>query len=148
MALLMVSDAVEGIENLPQPRWRKALIRAHAHWYQAQQTRIAQRCLVFVNSRLLYDQLHGMIPNLVETRTTTLREEDFFQRADTCAKPPYRMLYAGRMARIKGLFEIVAALAQLVDAGFDLVLDLVGMVDRGDPVLEELEVPGAFTRGR
>jgi len=43
------------------------------------------------------------------------------------------------MTRIKGLFEIVEALAQLVNAGFDLVLDLVGMVKKGDPVLEELE---------
>lgn len=139
LALLLVADAVVGIENLPQPRWRKALMRLHGNWYQAQQTRIAQDCLVFVNSRLLYNQLYRKVPNLVETRTTTLSEQDFFEQADTCEKPPYRLLYAGRMARIKGLFEIVEALSQLVNAGLDVVLDLVGMVDRGDPILEELE---------
>ena len=139
LSILLVGDYMAGIDELQQPGWRKALIRFWTMWYQAQQFSIAKDCLVFVNSRLLYNQLHRKVPNLVETRTTTLSEQDFFQRADTCEKPPYRLLYAGRMARIKGLFEIVETLAQLVNAGFDLVLDLVGMVERGDPVLEELE---------
>jgi glycosyltransferase involved in cell wall biosynthesis len=42
------------------------------------------------------------------------------------------------MDRGKGLLEIVEALATLVSAGEDLVLDLVGWPEKGDPVLDEL----------
>ena len=149
LALLLVSDATAGLENLNQPGWRKLAIRAWARWYQSRQDKIARNCLTLVNSRLLYDQYRESVANLVETRTTTLSEADFHVRHDTCTGTPLRLLYAGRISRIKGLFEIVEALAVLVSEGMDVVLDLVGMDDPADPVLdrlvehaEELGVPG------
>jgi glycosyltransferase involved in cell wall biosynthesis len=138
IVLMVVSDAVIGIENLPQPAWRKQLIRIWASWNRNQQLRVAKRSLTFVNSRVLYDQLYSQVHNLVETRTTTLSENDFYERTDTCGSTPYRLLYAGRMARIKGLCEIVEALSELVASGIDVVLDLVGMPEKGDAILEEL----------
>lgn len=138
LALLLVSDATAGLENLNQPGWRKVAIQTWARWYQSRQDKIAQRCLTFVNSRLLYEHYHGRVKNLVETRTTTLGDSDFYERNDTCASKPLRLLYAGRISRIKGLFEIVEALSTLVREGFDVVLDLVGMDDPADPILERL----------
>jgi glycosyltransferase involved in cell wall biosynthesis len=138
VALLLVSDQLEGIENLPQPPWRKTLIRWWATWGHSKQMQLSNRSLVFVNSRLLYEKYQADIPNLIQTQTTTLSEEDFYSREDTCMSMPYHLLYAGRMTRIKGLFEIVKALANLVDDGFDVVLDLVGMIDSGDPVLDSV----------
>lgn len=138
LVLLLVGDNVVGIENLPQPRWRKVLIRAWAEWIQSHHLRIARRSLTFVNSRVLYDELHSQARYLVETRTTTLGETDFYHRVDTCQAAPYRILYAGRLARHKGLFEIVEALAHLISSGFDVVLDLVGMTEKSDPLLAEL----------
>lgn len=139
LALFLVGDVQAGIENLPQPTWRKWLISLWAKWYQGQQMRFAQRCLTFVNSQVLYDELGPIVPELILTRTTTLSKHDFFSRSDTCIKFPYRIMYAGRMARAKGLFEIVGALSELVQEGFDVVLDLVGMVERNDPILDELQ---------
>jgi len=136
-ALLIVGSYVDGVEDLPQPRWRKELIRFYGYLNQWQQDRVAARSLTFVNSRHLYDRYAGRIPNLLETRTTTLSRNDFYYREDTCEKLPARLLYTGRFDRGKGLLELVEALAIRVDAGDDLVLDLVGWPEPGDNVVDE-----------
>jgi glycosyltransferase involved in cell wall biosynthesis len=136
--LLLVGDAEAGLDSLRQPRWRKTAIRCLWRWNRRGQDKVAQRSLTFVNSRKLYDELQGRVPHLKETRTTTLRKDDFFDREDTCQKRPYHLLYTGRMDRGKGLLEIVEVLATLVSEGEDFVLDLVGWPEKGDPVLDEL----------
>ena len=138
LVLLLVSDATSGLDNLPQPGWRKILIKLWANWYQRREDAIARHCLTFVNSQLLFDKLQGKIPFLILTRTTTLGQDDFYERKDTCQGELIRLLYAGRMTRIKGLFEIVEAMHILIQEGFNLCLDLVGMVDNSDPMMDDL----------
>jgi glycosyltransferase involved in cell wall biosynthesis len=137
-ALLLVGSYVDGVEDLPQPRWRKKLIQLWSHWNDQAQTKVAAKALTFVNSRKLYEAHKGKAPALYETRTTTLNEKDFFQRDDTCQRKPIRLLYTGRMDRSKGLLEIVEALSNLVKEGHDLGLDLVGWPEKGDPILAEI----------
>lgn len=139
-ALLLVGDYVAGISDLPQPRWRKEAIRLWSQWNEYMQVRVARRSLTFVNSRLLYNKLSASVPNLVETRTTTLSQNDFYERTDTCHAPPFRLLYTGRMDRAKGLFEMVEALALLVEEGCDVLLDMVGWPAQGDDIISELQV--------
>jgi len=139
ISLLLVGDYLAGIDDLPQPRWRKEAIRLWARWNYRQQMKVAQRSLTFVNSRKLYNELRPFVPNLVETWTTTLSSADFYEQEDTCAQRPVRLLYTGRMDRGKGLLHIVEALALLVEGGEDVVLDLVGWPQKGDPILEEIQ---------
>jgi len=143
LVLLIVSRCTQGIDDLPQPWWRKNLIRLWAGVNERQQNKVAMRALTFVNSRQYYNELKERLPQLRETRTTTLSAGDFFEREDTCQQPPYHLLFAGRMDRGKGLLEIVEALAMLVGAGQDVVLDLVGWPEPGDPVLEEVQALAA-----
>lgn len=138
VALLIVGDYLAGIDDLPQPKWRKEAIRAWSYWNHWQQRRVARRSLVFVNSHKLYEQLRPHVANLIETRTTTLNDTDFFEREDTCRNRPIRLLYTGRMDRAKGLFEMVEAINILVQRGQDVVLDLVGWPANGDTVVDEL----------
>jgi len=138
VALLLVGDYLAGVDALAQPRWRKEAIRLWAYWNYRAQLRVARTSLTFVNSRLLYAQLSPNVPNLVETRTTTLNLADLYARTDTCAAPPHRLLYTGRLSRSKGLLELVDALARLVAQGEDVILDLVGMYEKGEDVLTEL----------
>jgi glycosyltransferase involved in cell wall biosynthesis len=140
LVLLIVSRCTQGIDDLAQPWWRKNLIHLWARMNEHQQNKVAMRALTFVNSRQYYNELKERLPQLRETRTTTLTAGDFFERLDTCQKPPYHLLFAGRMDRGKGLLEIVEALALLLAAGQDVVLDLVGWPEPGDPVLEEVKV--------
>lgn len=138
LVLLIVGDYLAGVDDLPQPAWRKQLIRLWSLWNTSQQHSIAKRSLVFVNSHKLYQDLSPSVPHLLETRTTTLSNSDFFLRADTCQAAPYHLLYTGRMDRAKGLSEMVSALALLVEQRFDCLLDLVGMMEKGDPILTEI----------
>lgn len=137
-ALLIVGDYLAGVEDLPQPLWRKALIRLWAYWNRWGQDHVAKRSLTFVNSHKLYEDLSSFVPNLIETRTTTLTEKDFFVRDDTCLNPPYRLLYVGRIATEKGILDILEALALLVEQGENIVFDLVGWFQKNDITLEEL----------
>lgn len=139
LVLLLVGDMLAGINDMPQPRWRKEAIRLMWRWNHRQQLRLAQRSLTFVNSRQLYEQLRPSVPQLYETRTTTLSKADFFHREDTCTSPPYHLLYTGRMARQKGLLEMVEALAILVEQGRDVILDLVGWPEKHDDILEQVQ---------
>ncbi|MGQ9851701.1 MAG: glycosyltransferase, partial [Aggregatilineaceae bacterium] len=139
-SLLLVGDYLAGIDDLPQPRWRKEAIRLWARWNHHQQMRVARRSLTFVNSRKLYNELRPFVRDLVETRTTTLTAADFYEREDTCTQRPIRLLYTGRMDRAKGLLHMVEALALLVQRGEDVVLDLVGWPQKGDPILDEVQV--------
>lgn len=137
-ALLLVGSYLDGVDDLPQPRWRKELIRLYGQVNQWQQDCAAAKSLTFVNSRKLFERNRTIAQNLVETRTTTLSEQDFFERVDTCQGSPVRLLYTGRFDRGKGLLEMVEALAVLVGKGYDLFLDLVGWPEPGDPVINEV----------
>ncbi|MFZ5447034.1 MAG: glycosyltransferase family 4 protein [Thermodesulfobacteriota bacterium] len=138
VALLLVGDYLAGVNDLPQPYWRKEAVRLWAWWNYRQQLRLARRSLTLVNSRLLYEQLQPLVPELHEVRTTTLTSNDFFIREDTCQTPPYHLLYTGRMDRAKGLFEMVEAIALLVSQGEDVILDLVGWPAENDSIMTEL----------
>jgi glycosyltransferase involved in cell wall biosynthesis len=138
-ALLLVGDAVAGLNDSRQPFWRREAIRLLWQWNRRRQDQIAKRSLTFVNSRKLFQEMQSTVPNLMETRTTTLTRADFFEREDTCIRSPYHLLYTGRMDRGKGLIEIVQALALLVQAGEDVLLDLVGWPEKSDNVLEEMK---------
>ena len=138
LALLLVGDYLAGVNDLPQPRWRMEAIRLWAWRNYRQQLRLARRNLTLVNSRLLYEQLRPLVPELHEVRTTTLTADDFFRREDTCQMAPYHLLYTGRMDRAKGLFEMVEAVALLVSQGEDVILDLVGWPAENDTIMTEL----------
>jgi glycosyltransferase involved in cell wall biosynthesis len=138
-ALLLVGDAVAVASDSHQPLWRRAAIRLLWQWNRRRQDQIARRTLTFVNSGKLFREMQPTVPNLVETRTTTLTRTDFFDREDTCTCAPYHLLYTGRMTRGKGLIEMVEALALLRHAGEDVVLDLVGWPEKSDDVLEEMQ---------
>ena len=137
-ALLLVGSYVDGVDDLPQPRWRKELIRIYGRINQLQQDRAGLHSLTFVNSRKLFNRYNGLVPRLIETRTTTLTEQDFFYRFDTCYGSPIRLLYTGRFDRGKGLLEMVEALAMLIKKGYLLSLDLVGWAEPGDSVIDSV----------
>jgi glycosyltransferase involved in cell wall biosynthesis len=139
VCLLLVSDAVEGLDNLGQPKWRLFLIKLWANWYQKTEDRIAEKVLTFVNSVKLYSKLEPKVKSLELIKTTTLREIDFFEREDTCQNKVIEFIYAGRITRNKGMFDILDALANIKKEGFEFRFNLVGIVDKGDSIIEDME---------
>jgi glycosyltransferase involved in cell wall biosynthesis len=138
-SLLLVGDYTSGPAGLDQPRWRRQAIQLWAHWNRRRQLAVSRRSLTFVNSRKLFSELRGRVPNLVETRTTTLYERDFFVRSDTCSgQRPVRILYPGRIDREKGLLNVVEAVGSLVARGYDVVFDVVGWAAPGDTTPDDM----------
>lgn len=140
LVFLLVGDYLAGIDALPQPGWRKELIRLWTTWNYNGQLKAAQKGLTFVNSHKLYRELTGKVPHLAEIRTTTLSQSDFYERSNTCQERPLRLLYTGRLDRTKGLFEIVKALAYLVKRGEDVIFEFAGWPEHGDTILSEIHV--------
>lgn len=136
--LLIIGDQLRGVDDLPQPLWRRELIRLFWALNARAQRRLARRSLVFANNRTLLREYGALAPAAFPTRTSTLTREDFFPRPDTCVSSPIRLLYAGRYSVEKGLFEIIEALAGLVRDGLDVVLDMVGWAEPGSTVPDEI----------
>lgn len=137
LALLLVGDYLASIDEIVQPFWRRIPIQCWIRLNVRAQMKVSKRSLVFVNSRLLYDKYQSEIPQLVETQTTTLSEKDFYFRKDTCQQEQIRLLYTGRMARAKGLMDILDTFHLLRERKWNVYLDLVGMREPNDNVLEE-----------
>lgn len=125
-ALLLVASYSAGLEALPQPGWRKQLIRLWVRWYETNQLRIAQDSLTFVNSHKLYSELKPFVADLIETKTSTLRAGDICLRQDACSTPPYRILFVGRLTPEKGIENIFEAVAELRREQIPCCLDIVG----------------------
>jgi len=139
----LVGDYLAGISSLPQPGWRRELIRLWSWLNYLGQLKAAKRSLVVVNSRALYQQYTGKARQLFETRTTTLSADDLFIRDDTCQKKPVHLLYTGRMDPAKGLLDIVRALSLLKREGEEVVLDLVGWAEEGSNIMARIEETAA-----
>ena len=136
--LLIVGDYLAGIDSLPQPAWRKMLIRLMETVNYHEQLKVAAKSLVIVNGKNLFDQYDGIADRLIETRTTTLTKDDFYIREDTCQNRPIHLLYTGRMDPAKGLVDMVKALSLLVHEGEDVVLDFVGWPEKNSNILDQI----------
>lgn len=146
ISLLLVGNYLDGINELNLSRVKKEAVRLYARWNFYRQMQVARQAYVFVNSHKLYRELNSQLSELHEIRTTTLSEEDFFFRQDTCVSKPIRLLYTGRLNRAKGLYTAVEALSIIYQQGYDIVLDLVGWVDKAEPnILTELSQLAAPT---
>ena len=143
VALLLVGDYPSVVDDLPQPRWRKEAIRCWALWNRRGQETVARRALTIVNSEEIHRRLRPRLTNLVRVRTTNLSETDFHAAGDTPMRKPYRLLYAGRMDRGKGLLLLVETVALVVRSGIDVRLDLVGPTQARDSVLDDMALLAA-----
>ena len=143
--LLLVGDYLAGINSTRQPLLRKWLIRLWATWNTHGQLQAAKRSLTLVNSHKLYNDLQFLVPNLVEVHTTTLTQDDFFERVDTCQTFPVRLFYAGRLSAAKGLFDVLTAMGKLVSQGEDLVFDFAGWPEPAESDI--VERMSAFANG-
>lgn len=138
-ALLIGGDYLAGMSSSRQPLLRKGMVWLWSWIYNKQQLRVAKKCLTMVNSHKLYTDMKPHLTKLIETRTTTLSDTDFFWREDTCQGEKIRLLYTGRMDRAKGLLDMLDAILKLVEIGDNVELHFVGMEEKGDTILIELK---------
>ncbi|MBA2609551.1 MAG: glycosyltransferase family 4 protein [Actinobacteria bacterium] len=130
---MFVADLRKWRPSRSMPRWRNALMPwFFAKRHLAQIERVIRTMPTAAISRAIYEGHEVFDGNVVFTATVTDADLARFgtQRPrwpeGLGANQPLRLLFTGRFAEEKGLFELVDALRLLRDSGVDVELELVG----------------------
>lgn len=125
--LYFVSHASRGVEHLEQPPLRHALIKAWTRFYARREARIASRSPVVTNSPQLQTELSAELGREVPlVLSTTLSASDIPPPAVRPLRRPVRLLYVGRISGLKGIIDVLDALAALRARGIEATLTLAG----------------------
>ena len=141
VTLMLVSNAVDGLDELPQPKWRLTLIKYWAKRYQHFEDELSKSALTLVNSDKLLEAHKGISKRLYRIRTTTLSERDFWSRKELFQNSVVRLLFTGRVASNKGIQDIISCLLSLnedVEVIRQFHLDVVGPYSENDPFYQDL----------
>jgi glycosyltransferase involved in cell wall biosynthesis len=131
VTLMIVGDYVKSLGGLEQPIYRKIPIIFLTYYYQFLHISSVKKANVVVNSYEMLTYLKKYNLNIKLIKTTTLSEDSFFNRLDTCNSDCLRLLYTGRINFAKGLMELVEAVAELQQKNKTKIeLHIVGWEDK------------------
>lgn len=127
---LLVGNYMRGLTGLAQPIHRKAAIMVLTTYYQYLQNKMISGAHVIVNSHQLLNDNIKRAKDIFLVKTTTINEETFFERSDTCQNKTIHLLFTGRINFQKGLRELVESVGNL-KSKHKIVLDIVGWEEKG-----------------
>jgi len=136
---MVVGDYLESVKQ-----WKLKSVR---EWFELQYLRyndwIFRQAIrdtdILVNSPVLFGKYKDIAKSINTIKTTTLSKYDFFSRKDTCQNDLVELLFTGRIDPLKGLFELIEAVAILRSDGINVRLNIVGWEsEEGKPVEREL----------
>lgn len=140
VVFLVVGDYAESVKQTGTQSLRELVINFYLKHNDYLFRKRMKKTDVIVNSPALFDKYKNNSQTIHQVKTTTLSQADFYYRADTCQSNPVQLLYTGRIDRLKGLFELVEATAQLKQASHQVVLNIVGWENtEGNPVEKQLK---------
>ncbi|MBE3099964.1 MAG: glycosyltransferase family 4 protein [Planctomycetes bacterium] len=129
------SDPFETIARSPKYRGPCRWFARTAYGVHfAIQKRIMRRGYSFVSGQALYERLRHITPCMEPLMESTLAEEDYHLRQDSCTGDAVKLLYVGRLHAGKGLPELLVATARLRERGCNVAVDLVGEGALGQPL--------------
>ena len=135
---LIVGDYRAGNYNLAFSFPKKQLVQGLNWAVDSRQQSLLAGQPVLVNSRVLADKYTPIAGQVHEVRTSTLSQESFHERADTCLVRPVNILYTGRFEWQKGLRELLEAFTILVNQeGIDATLNFAGWQPHDGPSIED-----------
>jgi glycosyltransferase involved in cell wall biosynthesis len=133
VTLMIVGDYVKSLGGLEQPIYRKIPIIILTYYYQLLHLITVKNANVMVNSYEMLQYLRKYNHNIKLIKTTTLLENSFFKRNDTCQSDTLKLLYTGRINFAKGLMELLLAVYQLQKLSMSKIeLHIVGWEDRSN----------------
>lgn len=138
IVLMLVSNAVDGLDQLNQPKWRLRLIKYWARKYQDFEDLLSKRLLTLVNSQRLLEDHQTISSRLHRIKTTTLSSKDFVERKPDFSPSGIQLLYTGRVAPNKGIQDVIEALIDLRNRGVQLSLKVVGPFNTEDEFYQGL----------
>lgn len=122
---LVVGNYTAGLHHLKQPVIRKIGIYLFTYYYQYLHNKMIAKNKVFVNSVALLNEYQNTAHSIELIKTTTLNNDSFSQRDDTCNNNTIEVLFTGRINFQKGLRELVSCIAELKKL-VDIRLHIVG----------------------
>jgi len=129
------SDPFDVIANSPKYRGPYGWFARLAYGAEfAMQKRILRANYAFASGEAIAERLRRVTPNVEAVVTSSLTEDDYHARDDTCTGPIVRLLYVGGLRPGKGLDLLLQAVAALRKQGRPVELDVVG----DGPLLEPL----------
>lgn len=131
LVYLIVGSYKEGLKFLQGPWYRLWPIRLLNHHMHFEMQRMLRGKNVLVNSRQLFLESERLAKTTTLINTTTLKQEDFFWRDDTCKGRSLNLLFVGRIDIAKGLRECIEACLKLREANVDCRLTIVGWEEKG-----------------
>lgn len=123
---MVVGDYLEGAKQFEIKRLRDWMMVQYLKRNDSLFRKAMHTTHVLVNAPGLLNKYKKYSRTIHLIRTTTLTKNDFFERSDTCKNELIQLLYTGRIEAAKGLFELVAAVAQLNSSNINVQLNIVG----------------------
>ncbi len=140
MTPLLVGDYRAGNANLCFTFPKQQIVKLINWWVDRKEKRLLKGATILVNSQTLEEKYRFIAREIYQVRTTTLREDSFFDRSDTCQGEYINLLYTGRFDWQKGLQELMDSFVYLAKKdNHKVILNLVGWQDdRGPSIQKEL----------
>lgn len=134
---LLVGDYAACNANIEFTFLKKQVLKALNRFVNWQERSYLRGKQVLVNSAVLAEKYQPIAEVVHQVRTTTLSEDSFFEREDTCGNNEINLLYTGRYDWQKGLQELFDAFVFIVKGGASARLHLVGWQDGNASSIEE-----------
>lgn len=138
---MVVGNYIEDSGHLKTSNFRNRVIYQYLHYFDKAFTNRIRFTDIMVNSPMLYEKYLPIAKSIELIRTTTLNQQDFFQKNDTCESDTINVLYTGRIDPAKGLTELVEAISNLNNQSINIKLNIVGWeTDPARPYENELKM--------
>ncbi len=151
------SDPFEVIARNAKYRGPRGLFAKKAYGVEFTiQKSIMRRNYSFASGRAICERLEKVTDKVEAIVDSTLAEEDFYLRDDSCTSEPVRILYVGYLRHGKGLEDLIEAMGILCEAGRAVELELVGSGEMKDQlqkradelgILDKIDFRGHLTMG-
>ncbi len=150
--LLVVGDYEALLPHLPYRGIKRALFGAYVSFEEWALWQMTSTSLTFTNGAALRRKHERDGGRVIETKTTTLSQQDINSRVDVTDAGRLRALTVSRIDPRKGLRSLPGAVAQLKHQGIDVTLDVIGPTigligdDERDAIRRDAEQHGVADR--
>ncbi len=129
VTLLLVGDYEEGSKTLAFGPVKNFVLQKWGQNYNYRLKKLIAKVNVLANSNHLQSKFKEFNKDIRVITTTTLSQESFFKKEDTCAGNEIRLLYTGRIDTGKGILEMGEAVYELRKKGYNAQLYIAGWDD-------------------
>lgn len=147
MFYLVVGDYAEGAKQIGTKGMKNKLLYMYFNHNDKKFRDRLQKTDIFVNSPELFEKYKNDSKSIELVKTTTLREDDFYNKQSIDLQDPIKLLFTGRIEPAKGLIELLEAGKRLIDSEKNIQIDIVGWENNPEKPFEKKLIAHATSLG-